>query len=247
MHSRGVHVSVCTGRMYSGTRDIARSIEVKGAIGCLDGSHVVNVHDDQDLLSHPILNAAMDPLLDVLEEDSPVTFLFSEDAVLHDDMGEPFLAFVRLWTQRAVRLESVLDRATFGGARAVSAVLTLGQEDQIKRAAERIQTGIGEHLQVGLFASKRSDSSMWGMVVRAAGITKATALSHIAKHYGVTVEETVAVGDWLNDVTMLEAAGKSFAMAQAPDSVKEAATEVLDADMWQGGGIAEAAERAGLL
>lgn len=233
--------------MYSGTRDIARSIEVKGAIGCLDGSQVVNVPDDQDLLSHPIVGDAMQPLREALEHDPPVTFLFAEDAVLHDDLGEPFLAFVRLWTQRAVRLESILDRVTFGEARAVSAVLALGQEEQIKRAAERIQNDMSEHLQVGLFASKRSESSMWGMVVRAAGITKATALGHIAKHYGVTVEETVAVGDWLNDVTMLEAAGKSFAMAQAPDSVKAAATEVLDADMWQGGGIAEAAERAGLL
>jgi hydroxymethylpyrimidine pyrophosphatase-like HAD family hydrolase len=233
--------------MYSGTRDIARSIRVKGAIGCLDGSHVVNVPDDQDLLSHPIVGHAMDPLREVLEDDRPVTFLLAEDAVLHDDMGEPFLAFVRLWTQRAVRLESVLDRATFGSARAVSAVLALGEEEQIKRAAERIQFGIGDHLQVGLFASKRAESSLWGMVVRAAGITKATALSHIARHYGVTLEETVAVGDWLNDVTMLAAAGKSYAMAQAPDSVKQAASEVLDADMHQGGGIAEAAERAGLL
>jgi hydroxymethylpyrimidine pyrophosphatase-like HAD family hydrolase len=233
--------------MYSGTRDIARSLKISGAIGCLDGSQVVDVRDDQDLLSHPIVNAAMEPLLQALEEDPPVTFLFAEDAVLHDEHGEPFLAFVRLWTQRAVRLPAVLDRATFGEARAVSAVLALGEEVQIRRAAERIQSGIGDHLQVGLFSSKKQESSLWGMVVRAAGITKATALRHIAEHYGVTLEETVAVGDWLNDVTMLEVAGRSFAMAQAPDEVKAAADEVLTADVNRGGGIAEAAERAGLL
>ena len=72
-------------------------------------------------------------------------------------------------------------------------------------------------------------------------------LGHIAKHYGATLEETVAVGDWVNDVSMLRVAGKSFAMAQAPDEVKDAAHEVLDADVWEGGGIAEAAERAGML
>jgi hypothetical protein len=46
---------------------------------------------------------------------------------------------------------------------------------------------------------------------------------------------------------MLRRAGRSFAMAQAPDAVKAAATEVLDADGWEGGGVAEAAHRAGLL
>jgi hypothetical protein len=85
------------------------------------------------------------------------------------------------------------------------------------------------------------------MVVRAAGITKATALAWIAEHHGVSLDEVVAVGDWLNDIPMLKAAGRSYAMAQAPEAVKEAAGEVLDADAWRGGGIAEAAERAGML
>ena len=88
---------------------------------------------------------------------------------------------------------------------------------------------------------------MWGMVVRAAGIDKGTAIEWIADHYGVTLRDIVAVGDWLNDVPMLRRAGRSFAMGQAPSEVRAAATDLLDADAWTGGGIAEAAERAGLL
>ncbi len=233
--------------MYSGTRDIVRSLSITGAVGCLDGSHVVDAHNDRDLLSHPIDRRATTPLLEALEEDRPVTFLFADDAVLHDESGEEYLAFVRIWTKRAVRLPSMINRATFDEAGSVSALLALGEEEPIRRAALRIQSTASEHLQVGIFASRKNDSSLWGMVVRAAGITKATALGHIAAHYGATLEETVAVGDWINDVTMLEAAGKSYAMAQAPESVKAAANEVLTADMWEGGGVAEAAERAGLL
>ncbi len=85
------------------------------------------------------------------------------------------------------------------------------------------------------------------MVVRAAGVTKGTALEWIAEHYGVSPVETVAVGDWLNDIPMMQAAGRAFAMAQAPDNVKAAATDLLEADAWSGGGIAEAARRAKLL
>ena len=46
---------------------------------------------------------------------------------------------------------------------------------------------------------------------------------------------------------MFRVAGRSFAMAHATDEVKAAATEHLRADVTTGGGVAEAAERAGLL
>lgn len=56
--------------------------------------------------------------------------------------------------------------------------------------------------------------------------------------------ETVCVGDWLNDLPMLTAAGRSFAMGQSPDDVKRAATDVLDHSIATGGGIAETIQRA---
>jgi hydroxymethylpyrimidine pyrophosphatase-like HAD family hydrolase len=54
----------------------------------------------------------------------------------------------------------------------------------------------------------------------------------------------VVVGDWLNDLPMFEVAGRSFAMGQAPEDVKRAATDRLKADGMRGGGIAEAIRRA---
>jgi hypothetical protein len=51
----------------------------------------------------------------------------------------------------------------------------------------------------------------------------------------------------LNDIPMLKRAGRSFAMAQAPLEVKAAATDILKASAMTGGGLAEAALRAGLL
>jgi hydroxymethylpyrimidine pyrophosphatase-like HAD family hydrolase len=90
-------------------------------------------------------------------------------------------------------------------------------------------------------------AGMWAMVVRASGYSKGTALVWLARHHGITPEEVVAVGDWFNDVPMFEAAGRSFVMAQAPEDVKQTATDRLDSDSSTGGGIAEAALRAGLL
>jgi hydroxymethylpyrimidine pyrophosphatase-like HAD family hydrolase len=47
------------------------------------------------------------------------------------------------------------------------------------------------------------------------------------------------IGDWYNDVSMLEWAGQSFAMGQAPAEVKGAAKHSLRATAETGGAVAE--------
>ena len=52
-----------------------------------------------------------------------------------------------------------------------------------------------------------------------------------------------AVGNWMNDVSMLVWAGRSFAMQGSPAVVCRAATETLAVPTGAGGGVAEAIER----
>ncbi len=241
--ARGVAVSVCTGRMYSGTRAIAKSLSLTGPVGCLDGSHIVDAQSDAHLAQHPLSDFAREVLRTALSRHAPVSFLFADDEILHDDRGEPYLAYVQQWSAKARRLERLTDAETWGG---VAAVVSVGDREQIESTAAELSAEAG--LQSLTFAVRREGyGGTWGMVARAVGVSKATAVEWIARHHGVEMEDVVAVGDWLNDISMLRAAGKSYAMAQAPAGVKAAAKNVLEADTWTGGGIAEAAERAGLL
>jgi hydroxymethylpyrimidine pyrophosphatase-like HAD family hydrolase len=98
-------------------------------------------------------------------------------------------------------------------------------------------------MQVAMFPFRR-DGEHWGMVARASGGTKGTALEWVSGHYGIDLSETVCVGDWLNDLPMMTCAGRSFAMGQAPAEVKAAATDVLETSIDTGGAIAEAIGRA---
>jgi hydroxymethylpyrimidine pyrophosphatase-like HAD family hydrolase len=113
----------------------------------------------------------------------------------------------------------------------------------VSRAVADVQREASDAMQVLTFPFQR-DREQWGMVARSSGGTKATALAWIADHYKVSVAETVCVGDWLNDLPMLQSAGRSFAMGQAPADVKHNATDVLEKTIATGGGIAEAIARA---
>ena len=55
---------------------------------------------------------------------------------------------------------------------------------------------------------------------------KGSALRAIAEHAGLALEEVAAIGDMTNDLAMLEIAGFSIAMGNAPDSVKAAVDAV---------------------
>jgi Cof subfamily protein (haloacid dehalogenase superfamily) len=245
---RGVLVSVCTGRMYSGTRDITRALGLKTAVGCIDGSHIVHSIDDRDLVLRSIDSAAASLLYETLAEVRPVSFVFADDTVLYDAAGVEFLPYISIWTQRAVATKDAIAESRERYKSSICGVVSLGTESQIQTVDRELRRRAPGALQSVIFPVRRPTfAGLWGMVVRAAGASKGTALEWIARHEGVDVSEAIAVGDWLNDIPMLRTAGRSFAMAHAPDEVKIAATEVLDADVIRGGGIEEAAQRAGLL
>lgn len=58
------------------------------------------------------------------------------------------------------------------------------------------------------------------------GVTKAKALSYMARYYGVPIKNTIAIGDGYNDVSMFETAEFSVAMHQASEDIKSIATYV---------------------
>ena len=65
--------------------------------------------------------------------------------------------------------------------------------------------------------------------ITARDVNKAVALDGVRKHLNIPAERTVAVGDGINDLTMLAWAGRSVAMGHAPAIVRSAADETTGA------------------
>jgi Cof subfamily protein (haloacid dehalogenase superfamily) len=237
----GVEISIITGRLYSGARPSAEKIGLCGPIACADGSHVVDVATHTTLLHHGIHGSCAHTMREALKKHRAATFLFAENRIVHDDLGESFLPYVRTWSNDILRADEVHDHALWSTPQGLTAVVAVGTAAQISRTHEDIQARVGPTVQIAMFPIRRIPG-VWGLVVRAAGRTKGSALTWIARHHGFALEETVCIGDWLNDVPMLVVAGRSFAMGQAPDEVKQSATDVLEATHERGGGIAHVVE-----
>jgi hydroxymethylpyrimidine pyrophosphatase-like HAD family hydrolase len=209
----------------------------------VDGSHVVSTATHTTLFHRGIQGEHARRLRDSIARRGPAAFVFARDAVVHDEAGTPYVEYVTTWSNDLTFVDSVIAHESWEHAEGVTAVVAVGSMQQIIGAAEDIEREMPGAAHVATFPTRRIEGS-WGMVVRASGGDKGSALEWIADHYDVPMAQTVAIGDWLNDVPMLAVAGRSFAMGQAPEQVRNVATDVLDETALEGGGIAKAIEIA---
>ncbi len=242
LQASGVAATIVTGRLYTGTATIARTVQVKSPIACVDGSHIVDLRDDSALYYRSIVGEHAAALRVVLERHNTARFLFTHENIVHDAAGEPFAPYVRTWSPNVDCVDSVSEHPYWEHERGLMAVVAVGPEASIHAASEELRAVLAHAAFVLHFPVKRLEG-MAAMVVRAAGPTKGTAIAWLAEYHGCTPEEVVAVGDWLNDIPMFQAAGRAFAMGQAPDTVKEVATDLLECDAHTGGGVAEVIRR----
>ena len=73
-----------------------------------------------------------------------------------------------------------------------------------------------------------SISSVHNVELMVANVNKATGIQQMLKHFDLTEEEAMAIGDSDNDIPMLRLVNFSVAMKNAPDSIKEIADDVTD-------------------
>lgn len=239
--------------MYSGTRQIAQQLRLEGPVACVDGSHIVEVGTRTDLFSATLDGAASDILRVLLAKVGLTTFVFSSDAIVHDPSGQRHVHYLRTWSERMVRVDDVTSIETWTRLKDVSAIIALGPKtdvDVVLQGLQQAEAAASEPrlLQTAVFPLRSpAKGNFWALLVRRADIDKGTATEWMANYHRVALDRVVAVGDWLNDIPMFKVVGKSFVMSQAPEEVRSVATHVLEAHSQVGGGIREAAERAGLL
>jgi HAD superfamily hydrolase (TIGR01484 family) len=241
----GVSVSIVTGRLYSGSRDAARALGILGAVGCADGSHVVRARDHVTLVHRGVEREAAQALRRALARAEAATFVFARDAIGHDAAGTPFVGYMSTWSTDIRIARDVFEHELWDASEGVTAAVALGTREPLEQAVRELERDAPGAAFVALFPLRRGPhSGMWAVMVRAAGGTKGTAVRWIAEHEGVAIEDTVCVGDWVNDIPMFEVAGRSIAKGQAPDEVKAKATDVLVETAEIGGGVASAIEAA---
>lgn len=234
--------------MYSGTRHVAEQLGLKTAVACVDGCDVVQTGTHESLLRSPIPVLARAALHRLLCVTGLAVFAFNGDIIVHDSRGHLFVEYLTTWSKQMSRVADVFAPVTWDKFEELTTLVVIGSESSTLAVMSSLRETCGDLVQLAHFPLLRGHlAHNWVILVRCAGVNKGTAVTWMAERVGVPLSEVVAVGDWVNDIPMFEVAGRSFVMGQSPPDVKATASDVLRANMHTGGGIAEAAERSGLL
>jgi hydroxymethylpyrimidine pyrophosphatase-like HAD family hydrolase len=237
---RGVTLVLATGRLSSGALPTARDLHVETPLVCADGSVIACAHDGATLEVAGIDPRAASLALGELARQRLARFVFHSDAIRCEDAGRALLPFLRGWTERATvspKLEGSLDCSQ----RPAVILLGVGERNRVEIARDHVARAEGASLRVDAF--NLGDERAWAVRAQRTGVSKASALARVAAYLDCDLGVAAAVGDWYNDVPMLECVGRSFAMGHAPGVVRRTATDVLRATADSGGGIAEAIAR----
>jgi Cof subfamily protein (haloacid dehalogenase superfamily) len=236
----GVVVTIATGRLSAGTVSTARRVGVDGPIICADGAAMVCAHTGETLEEQAIDFSILDRILGILSLRPLAPFVFVHNEAHGDALGRDFTGYMKPWATRLSMHPRLCNSRVFRDKAGVLVAFGLGDRDDVEKAQIDIELACGDRLDVSTFQLQGAD---WAVRAQRRGSSKGACLARLAARLGIDRTRVAAVGDGYDDVTMLAWAGRSFAMGQAPEAVRAAATDQLSATAETGGGIAEALDR----
>lgn len=196
--SGGIFV-VSTGRQPGAILPIVREIGLEGLVSCHQGAVIMDIENGKMLL-----NGTMDKglALEICEK------MEALDLHIHAYSLQEYYTNryndIEAYYQKVIRLKGVLTGKMSAYIRddlsAVYKLTAVVSDEEQERVFPILQAAFGERAQVTMSADCLLE-------VCHKDYSKGTALRFLSDYYDIPIEKTFAVGDQLNDISMIEAAG----------------------------------------
>jgi Cof subfamily protein (haloacid dehalogenase superfamily) len=222
----GVKVSLSTGRIVKACREIMEQLSLDGYHIFFDGALVSDPSESTEVYSQPIKSELVRQAVEFSRANSIYLELYSMECFFAERENwsdevhrkffrvEPtFVDFTGIWErERIIKAEIVV------------------HNPEERRKAELFQGRFRGSLRFSIARSPAYPEIDFINIIDPE-VSKGEALKALASFLGVPIKQVIAVGDGLNDIPLLEAAGLAVAMGNAFPEVKEVADYVtLDVD-----------------
>lgn len=231
--NQGMQVTLATGRSFHSALNYAEQLAIDLPLICANGAIIIdrggNVLREAPLpapITAPLLHEMLDAGLFVqayhrhgMYTAGPQPSIIQWIRAICDNKLKPshILYALREYRRCAIRYNDKLPYLLAQGQVEVHKLFCSGthaQQDEFRRRAQELgltvefYPGQGERMYLEIMAAQ---------------VSKGNALKILARHIGVALAETVAIGDNLNDLSMMEAAGLGVAMGNGHPQLQQAA------------------------
>lgn len=242
----GIIVTLATARRYIGAMAVATELGIDLPLIVYDGAMIVS-HPSRAILASQTLSAEVarqaieifrhyyvQPVIHPCEDGYCINEEVWTGTAEYDNPGLENYVTAAINRTSRMSYEALLARST-----STLRVVAFAGEEVLRRMLPEITA-----LDCSFNFVTRGGYGSAELAILHHGCSKASGVATLAAHYGLALEQVMALGDNYNDLEMLRSAGWGVAMGQAPEPVKAAAKAVTATNLEDG--VALAIERYAL-
>ncbi|MBN1366570.1 MAG: HAD family phosphatase [Dehalococcoidales bacterium] len=214
----GVIVSLCTGRAFQGSLRVLKELSLDGYHTFHDGAQVFNPDTGHSLFSQPLKPEVIGQLIDWAHLREMDIELYSLSAYYSEREN---------WTTQVHRSYFdipvvITDYDTIIGKENIIKMQTVVTNREQTEKAIALKKEFNDRCHFSPVKSPAFPDVDFINII-SPEVSKGKAIGRLATHLNIKKEEIMAMGDGINDIPLVTAAGLGIAMGDAPEELKKAA------------------------
>ena len=228
----GYLVSILTGRMFAAAAPFANAMNLDIPVVSMNGTLIAESHTGKILYEKTLDRSCVRDVLNAIEGAPVHKFVYEGENIRHSVKDPEILKYLKWW---AVNIKEVKE-FDIESYRKIYQILLIGGKKILEKIAENINGDTKCDITTTGFPSPRYPLHF--LEIKRPGDSKGKGLKFLCEYYNVSRDETLAVGDYLNDYALFDEAGLSVAVANAVEGLKERA-DIITVRTNEEGAVAE--------
>lgn len=218
VREKGIHVVICTGRMYETAEPVGRALHMGDLPMILySGGCIQRIESGEMLYENPMSLEATNRIMELSKEHNWYLQMYIDDELLIHHETEQAIAYAKA----TGATPHYLGDAFYDVPKGPLKILMIDKQEVLDEAADIITKELGSEIQ-----AMRSKTTYLELIKK--GCSKGDAMLAMAKELGIGAEHIMAIGNSQNDISMMEAAAVSVAVGNAEENVKALAHIITD-------------------
>ena len=218
---QGVKITLSTGRMFPAARSFALLLNLDVPIITNQGSQIRYAHDDKIIYKQVVDSELAYRVVSYLEKKPGRTFLYVDDLLIAS--GEDEYTTRYLQHSPDVKLTIIEQMAEWlGQGDKEDSLLKISYVATPEMVSEELKS-LQKLFELELELTRTYPGFL---EMGPKGIHKGSALRWLADYYGISMSETMVIGDSVNDIEMFEEAGLAIVVADGQEKAIAAADEI---------------------
>lgn len=213
--ARGTIVTLATGRMFASAQKIARQINLNVPIITYQGSLIKNLFDEEVLYERSVPSTTARYLFEYAEKNDLHIQAYYNDTLYSKTDNQRVKDYAEM-SNIPYTVEPNLDRLL---DYPLTKILFFEEPAVCDRVGADLMNQVGHEVHI-------TKSKPFFLEILHKEGTKGHAVEHLANHFGIGLDEVIAIGDSWNDHEMIELAGLGVAMGNAIQPLKDIADYV---------------------